>query len=340
MNASLEALSQPISEEAPSGDNLEYDPQFLEMQTLFWPKSESMVEGDDDADNEPDWKGVVKNATALLENTRDIRVLVHSCIASIHTSGLPEFRDHLILLKTYLDEFWDSVHPQLDPEDDNDPTERLSALQMLDEHSLIGMGLERVKLVELKGMGQYSARDVEVAQGKEAPDKEGEVPDINAIRQAFLMSEPEHLESLRSAADESIALLKDMCEVWSEKTGGQWEPVNFDNAQKALKHLGAIIDEYSPTAADDEDGEGEGAGGEGGAPAASGAVRNRADVVRVLDRICEYYSVNEPSSPIPLLLRRAQRLVEKSFMEILEDMVPDGVSQAKVVSGDKDEEAY
>jgi type VI secretion system protein ImpA len=39
---------------------------------------------------------------------------------------------------------------------------------------------------------------------------------------------------------------------------------------------------------------------------------------------------------VPLLLRRAQRLVEKSFMEILEDMVPDGVSQAKIVSGKSD----
>jgi type VI secretion system protein ImpA len=38
-----------------------------------------------------------------------------------------------------------------------------------------------------------------------------------------------------------------------------------------------------------------------------------------------------------VLLRRARGLVEKSFMEILEDMVPDGVSQAKVVAGIKDD---
>jgi type VI secretion system protein ImpA len=68
----------------------------------------------------------------------------------------------------------------------------------------------------------------------------------------------------------------------------------------------------------------------------SGAINSRADVIRVLDKICDYYSVHEPSSPIPLLLRRAQRLVEKTFLEILEDMVPDGVNQAKIVSGSTD----
>ena len=36
---------------------------------------------------------------------------------------------------------------------------------------------------------------------------------------------------------------------------------------------------------------------------------------------------------MPLLLRRAKRLVAKNFMEILHDMVPDGVSQAEQIGG-------
>jgi type VI secretion system protein ImpA len=71
----------------------------------------------------------------------------------------------------------------------------------------------------------------------------------------------------------------------------------------------------------------------------SGAVNDRNDVVRMIDRICEYYTVNEPSSPVPLLLRRAQRLVAKSFYEILEDIAPDSMAQAKVISGKSDKPA-
>jgi type VI secretion system protein ImpA len=57
-------------------------------------------------------------------------------------------------------------------------------------------------------------------------------------------------------------------------------------------------------------------------------------VIQAIDRICEYYTANEPSSPVPLLLRRAQGLVAKSFYEILEDMIPDSVAQAQIIGGD------
>jgi type VI secretion system protein ImpA len=336
MNSQLEALSQPVSEEMPSGENLEYDPQFREMETLFWPDSESMVEEDQSAAAEPDWKGVEKIANDLGEKTRDLRLQIYASIASIHTKGLLRFRDNLKLLSIYLDTFWDSVHPQLDPDDDNDPTLRLSTLQNLDDHRFITMALERVKLVELKGMGQFGLREIDIALGKESREEDEEVPDINVIRQAFLQSEPEYLESLREAVSESIGLLAEMDRIWIEKANDP-SGLSFDNADKALKRVAAVLDEYIPAPAGGEAGDAESAeGGPGAAPAMSGAINSRADVIRVLDKICDYYSVHEPSSPIPLLLRRAQRLVEKTFLEILEDMVPDGVNQAKIVSGSTD----
>ena len=55
--------------------------------------------------------------------------------------------------------------------------------------------------------------------------------------------------------------------------------------------------------------------------------------MRVLDKACDYFERHEPSSPVPLLLRRAKRLVSKDFMEILRDLAPDGVSQAENIGG-------
>jgi type VI secretion system protein ImpA len=37
-------------------------------------------------------------------------------------------------------------------------------------------------------------------------------------------------------------------------------------------------------------------------------------------------------------VQRAKRLVSKSFMEIMRDVAPDGVGQAKMILGVKDEE--
>jgi type VI secretion system protein ImpA len=335
MSLSIEALSKPVSEDLPSGENLEYDPQFSEMVRLFETKPESSLEGYDKDDAGPDWQGVEKLAGALLEKTRDLRIQVYAAIASIHTKGLPALRDNLSVLNVYIEDFWDTVHPQLDPEDDNDLTLRVNTLEMLNEHSLINMALDRVELVELKGMGRFGVREVELAQGKETPDEGEEIPDINAIRQAFLRSEPEHLDSLCSAVSESIELLVDIDSMWREKSGD--EGLSFGNATRALKKVSAILIEFVPSAAGgDTDEDGSAGEGSGIAPVASGAINSRADVIRVLDKICEYYAVHEPSSPIPLLLRRSQRLVEKSFLEILEDMVPDGLKQAKIVSGSTD----
>ena len=65
----------------------------------------------------------------------------------------------------------------------------------------------------------------------------------------------------------------------------------------------------------------------------SGEIRSTKDVMQALERICVYYDRHEPSSPIPLLLRRAQRLVDKKFLEIIEDLSPDAMKQVQQVSG-------
>jgi type VI secretion system protein ImpA len=53
----------------------------------------------------------------------------------------------------------------------------------------------------------------------------------------------------------------------------------------------------------------------------------------MLDKACEYFHRYEPSSPVPLLLERAKRLMSKDFVEILRDLAPDGIAQFEVVSG-------
>jgi type VI secretion system protein ImpA len=69
----------------------------------------------------------------------------------------------------------------------------------------------------------------------------------------------------------------------------------------------------------------------------AGEVNSREDVIRVLDKACDYFARHEPSSPVPFLLRRAKRLVSKDFMDIMRDMAPDGVPQAEKITGTKEE---
>ena len=59
-----------------------------------------------------------------------------------------------------------------------------------------------------------------------------------------------------------------------------------------------------------------------GRGAAPSQIASRDDVVRAIDRICDYYSRYEPSSPVPLLLKRARRLATGSFVDIVRDLAP------------------
>ncbi len=74
-------------------------------------------------------------------------------------------------------------------------------------------------------------------------------------------------------------------------------------------------------------------GAQASAQSLPNAINNQEDVIRVLDMACEYFKRHEPSSPVPLLLQRAKRLVAKDFLEILRDLTPAGVTQAEEISG-------
>jgi type VI secretion system protein ImpA len=67
--------------------------------------------------------------------------------------------------------------------------------------------------------------------------------------------------------------------------------------------------------------------------AATNELATRGDVIAALDRLCDYYARHEPSSPVPLLLKRARGMVHKSFVDLLTELAPDGLAQLTQVVG-------
>jgi type VI secretion system protein ImpA len=64
-----------------------------------------------------------------------------------------------------------------------------------------------------------------------------------------------------------------------------------------------------------------------------GAINSRQQVVEILALLCQYLEKNEPTNPVQILLRRAQRMMQMDFLELLRDMAPDGLDQAEKVVG-------
>jgi type VI secretion system protein ImpA len=83
-------------------------------------------------------------------------------------------------------------------------------------------------------------------------------------------------------------------------------------------------------ATDTQAGAGSGAAGPG---VAVDVIRTREDTIRALDRVCEWIDRNEPTNPAPLLIRRAQRLMGKSFIDIIRDLAPDGLKDVERLAG-------
>ena len=69
-----------------------------------------------------------------------------------------------------------------------------------------------------------------------------------------------------------------------------------------------------------------------------GAIQSRQDAVRALDAVAEFFRRSEPSSPIPMIVERAKRLVAKDFLEVLADIAPDAVMVARLAGGLRPEE--
>jgi type VI secretion system protein ImpA len=144
--------------------------------------------------------------------------------------------------------------------------------------------------------------------------------DTSAIRASL-----EHAEAIEAALTSQV---------------GAARAVSLDNLRSTLGEMHAILSEHlsrrDVSPAQNGGAEELGVAADGStAPAdrRGGDIRSREDVVHALEKICQYYARNEPSSPLPLLLNRAKRLASKSFLEIVQDLTPDAVGQIQALGG-------
>lgn len=338
------SLLSSLGDDAPSGENLEYDPAFVEMELAAQP-GEERQEGDKILEAEdPDFGEVIEKAEAVLARSHDIRAAVFYAEAVLYSKGLAGFAEATALIRGYLENFWDTCHPELDQDDDNDPTMRINAVQGLNGSETVVRALRRTKITDSRMFGQMSLRAIDVAEGTIAPPPGmTDIPDASSIGAAFQDTDPDVLSALLSSALSAQADIKAIDGIFSEKTPGQGPAL--DEVQKTLN---AMVRRLSDAIGTEEGaevgGEEPGEVVEGGAPAprggTPGAINSRQDVLNTLDRILGYYARSEPSSPVPMFLERCKKLVDMDFAAIIKEIAPSGFEQVKQLGGLKDEDYY
>jgi len=341
MEIDVEALLLAYEGDSACGDDLEYDPDFIELETISTPKEEQQVGSSVLAGEGVDFPRVAEMALGVLQRSKDIRAAVLLAEASLHNEGFVPFERVLAYISGVVEAYWSCVHPGLDEDDDDDPTMRVNAVRGLAAPETMLRAVRRAALTDSRGMGRFSLRDISIADGEVSPGEGESQIDHATISAAFQDTDPEAMAAIREAIAGSRAHIKSIMAVFDDKVGALGP--DLSELDKALfKAQNAIAEALGSDDSGVDPAQGEGDANEPVAQAApaSGAINSRDDVTRMIDKICEYYARSEPSSPVPVLLQRARRLVAADFVTIMKDMASDGMSQVRTIGGLEDDEGY
>ncbi len=340
----VSALLAEVSEDQPSGEDMEYDPAFIDLEIATQGKEEQEYGDTVIEAEEPNWTEVEELALAVLQQSKDLRAALHLTRALLKSDGFSGLNQALELFRGYVEQYWETVHPQLDPDDDNDPTLRVNILVSLADEDTMLRSIRAAPLTDSRMLGRFGLRDIGIASGQlRPPEDAAEQPaDMTVIESAFQDTDSEQIQTMADAVGSAVEHVTQIESMVTDLVGAGNAP-DLSDLVTVLKEAGKVLNAHleNPEALEEgEDAEGSGAqvaGAAGGVPI-SGSVNNPNDVIRMLDKICDYYLRSEPSSPVPLLLNRAKRLVSKDFMTIMKDLAPGGVSEVASVGGIEEDE--
>jgi type VI secretion system protein ImpA len=267
---------------------------------------------------------------------------------------MADFLSLLDVARSWLQEHREQVHPQL--ETDFNP--RLNALGGWSDQWAILDGVRRAPFLEATAVGDISLRTWFIAHGdaKPADTADKELPSAAELEAALSAVPDEEFEAVMAVFTRAMDTITEI-EALSAGIEPNAKPASLDGLAKVLGQIQAILSaeaairvqrpkasEATLAAAAIPSEAASSPRGPANASQASrtvvgavGEIRSREDALRCLAAVRQFFAQTEPSSPIPLLIDRTQRLVDKPFLDVLEELIPDSVKNAKEAVGFKSE---
>lgn len=372
-------LLEPLGEDTPSGIELRNEAGFHSLERLIEPAARENRLNSDGSINEAapdvDWDAVFDDALALAAKGRDLRLLCVVVRALFAEQGFAGLKDGIGMLTDTLDQYWDSLHPELRERDDPVAAAlpRTNALRQLDndDNGLLG-DIKFSVVLNPRGIGpivgddlaKAALSDFEVlnraASGLGQAEKDAlvarhgqRVNRVKAAGRQLAAEEPERAEELITALRKCQVGLAALIAKLAEKGGFGDAPglalpeltELLEKARETLEKARADTDKAADTVEDapaNVISTGASAAQTGkeymtGADGGSGDINSRTDVERALDRIVAFYERTEPSSPIPHLARRMRRMVAMDFLQLMEEIAPSGLKEFRGIAGVEEE---
>lgn len=333
----VEKFSRTL-DDGTSGPELDYDNRWLAFLTAKDGKPETQF----NPYEPPNWQKAIELIRELLDESRDIRLAIALLQAKLNIDGFKSLPDSLRLIKNMIQSQWASLNPRLDP-DDSDPYGRLNALDDLAMSTTSCFrDFRNSVVISHPQIGKICVRHFEYALDR-SPAPEGEEVPTRVQIESFLNSGLVDVEQLLKSMDQVRSLLSEIPEALSVHGVESYRHPDFSEVQQCIKNIAVFVGTSTGGTVNNEIVDGTETLGTSSeitdksniAKQSGGVmqVNNRADAVRAIDLVCTYLDREEPTNPASLLLKRARRLIDKDFIELMKDLAPEAAQEVARVLG-------
>lgn len=344
-----------ISLESPCGASLEYDPEYAVLQARLQPKAEVQYGQFSNKPEGPDWTDIERDCRRLLLKSTDISLLIWLTRARTRVAGASGLAYGLGTLLATLQAWPEHIHPQLSIDGYLDPAVRANALAALcDPEGLLGDIREVV--VSSSTAFRLTMRDIERAHAIPRPPYSPEPEAVNRQLQALHTKGDSAVHSMLQAAHSAKALAHWLSHDSASQLGDEapnLQPLlklfaalsafeqptpadntptlaieEVDNVEPAKSAEPASLQQHYPTPASVQTHTP--LNTQPHAPALStalSATEQREHIRTMLIQVRQWIEHNEPSSPVAILLKQAQRMWGKRFSEVA-TLIPPELLQA------------
>lgn len=305
----------PFSATAPCGPSLEYDAEYAVLLARMSPRGDAQYGQFVGAPDAPNWAEIERDCRRLLLRTRDINLFVWLCRARTRLAQAPGLAQSLVLLVEALQAWPDAVHPQLVIEGERDPAVRANALAALaDPEGLLSDVREIV--IAANAARHLTVREVErafaVPRSLDAASPEAMAQQLADLMAAASNDDQAPLRLLAQAAEAAAQIV-----AWAAQHLGQDAP-----PLQALVRLLAYFQRTEPLAAPAVVAITPGSTPSWPIQAAAGEGRaTRDDMLRDIRSARRWFETHEPSSPVAVLLKQAERMTGLRFSQVA-DAIP------------------
>lgn len=324
MALDVDKLLAPVSEDEPAGPDLAYDAGRQEIEQAFETSISIDSSGAEAGASEVDWRQVINNITAQAGQTKDVWLAVYLARAGAMSGDMETVETGVKYLAGLLEQYWPSVHPQLEEygfQGRKGPCDSLAGLPQFINP------LRRMKILRHARLGEYSGADFE--RFRSSGDSED---GYGMFRAALEDVGQDGLDEIAVKLDSILDAIKrtDLVLTSNADDAGA---TNFQPTYDALSQMKRAVLAFGATPAPEEaaEGGGESEAASSGGGKLSGRVENREDVARALEAIADYYRRKEPAHPMIMLLQRAREWISLDFIGILQDIAPGSLDEARNV---------